>query len=85
MSPPGKTLLRAMAILVLGLLLLPYALTPLYALVRPVSTPMLWRWVRGERVQRKGGVEEPLTRAQVVDKYRSLTAQVMPAAATDRN
>ena len=52
MSPPGKTLLRAMAILVLGLLLLPYALTPLYALVRPVSTPMLWRWVRGERVQR---------------------------------
>lgn len=39
--------------------------------------------LRGERVQRKGGVEEPLTRDQVVDKYRSLTAQVMPAAAAE--
>jgi monofunctional biosynthetic peptidoglycan transglycosylase len=52
MGLSGKTLLRALAILLLGLFLLPYALTPFYALVRPASTPMLWRWVRGERVER---------------------------------
>jgi monofunctional glycosyltransferase len=49
---PGKTLLRAIAIVLACLLLLPYGLTPLYWIVRPVSTPMLWRWVRGERVER---------------------------------
>jgi monofunctional glycosyltransferase len=47
-----KTLLRALAIILLCLLVLPYALTPLYLVVRPVSTPMLWRWARGERVER---------------------------------
>jgi monofunctional glycosyltransferase len=47
-----RTLLRALAILVVGLLLLPYGLTPLYFIGHPVSTPMLWRWARGERVER---------------------------------
>jgi monofunctional glycosyltransferase len=47
-----RTLLRALAILVVCLLLLPYGLTPLYLIGRPVSTPMLWRWARGERVER---------------------------------
>src|SRR5262249_27167920 len=46
------TMLRALVILLVCLLLVPYALTPLYLLVRPVSTPMLWRWARGERVER---------------------------------
>ena len=46
------TLLRALVLILVCLLLLPYALTPLYLLVRPVSTPMLWRWARGERVER---------------------------------
>ena len=45
-------MLRALVILLVCLLLVPYALTPLYLLVRPVSTPMLWRWARGERVER---------------------------------
>jgi monofunctional biosynthetic peptidoglycan transglycosylase len=37
----------------LGVLLgLPYLLTPLYALVDPVSTVMLWRYVTGQRVER---------------------------------
>src|ERR1700694_4449541 len=49
---PAKTLLRALAILLACLLLLPYGLTPLYWIVRPISTPMLWRWARGERVER---------------------------------
>ena len=49
---PGKTLLRALAILLACLLLLPYGLTALYLVGHPVSTPMLWRWARGERVER---------------------------------
>jgi monofunctional biosynthetic peptidoglycan transglycosylase len=36
----------------LFLLLVPLLLVPLYAVVPPVSTPMLWRWATGERVVR---------------------------------
>ena len=43
---------RCILILLLVLLLLPYLLTPLYLLVRPVSTLMLWRWMTGARVER---------------------------------
>jgi len=49
---PAKTLLRAVAVVLACLLLLPYGLTPLYFIGHPVSTPMLWRWARGERVER---------------------------------
>jgi monofunctional biosynthetic peptidoglycan transglycosylase len=35
-----------------ALLLLPYLIVPLYLFVRPVSTPMLWRWLTGARVER---------------------------------
>ncbi len=49
---PGKTLLRALALVLACLLLLPYGLTPLYLVGHPISTPMLWRWARGERVER---------------------------------
>jgi len=49
---PGKTLLRALALVLACLLLLPYGLTPLYLTGHPVATPMLWRWVKGERVER---------------------------------
>ena len=34
------------------LLILPYALTPLYRVVDPVSTLMLWRWAKRARVER---------------------------------
>ncbi len=37
---------------VLILLLLPYLLVPLYRVLDPVSTLMLWRWTTGARVQR---------------------------------
>ena len=40
------------------LILLPYVVAPLYILVRPVSTLMLWRWMTGARVER---VWVPLT------------------------
>jgi monofunctional glycosyltransferase len=44
---------RAVGFAVLGLLLLPYLITPFYAVGEPVSTVMLWRRVTGERVQRQ--------------------------------
>jgi monofunctional biosynthetic peptidoglycan transglycosylase len=45
----------AIRVLVVGvalLLLLPYVLTPLYRVVDPVSTLMLWRWAKRARVER---------------------------------
>jgi monofunctional biosynthetic peptidoglycan transglycosylase len=44
--------LKALAFVLLGLLLLPYLLTPLYLFGRPVSTLMLARWAVGARVER---------------------------------
>jgi monofunctional biosynthetic peptidoglycan transglycosylase len=43
---------RALILVVLALLLLPYLLTPLYRVFNPVSTPMLARWATGQRVER---------------------------------
>src|SRR5215467_1029020 len=44
--------LRYVAIAVLIVFLLPYLITPLYAVLNPVSTVMLWRYVTGQRVER---------------------------------
>ena len=44
--------LWAMAIIVVVVLVLPYLLVPLYRIVNPVSTLMLWRWASGARVER---------------------------------
>jgi monofunctional glycosyltransferase len=44
--------LLALAAFVLLLLALPYLIAPLYRFVQPVSTPMLWRWATGKRVDR---------------------------------
>jgi len=41
----------AVVIATLVVLLLPYLLVPLYRVVNPVSTPMLWRWATGARVE----------------------------------
>src|ERR1043166_326926 len=43
---------RGLAVVLLLLLLLPYAIAPLYRLVDPVSTLMLWRRATGQRVER---------------------------------
>jgi monofunctional biosynthetic peptidoglycan transglycosylase len=48
-----RHLFRLALYVVLTLLLLPYLLTPLYAVVNPVSTVMLWRAVTGQRVDRR--------------------------------
>jgi monofunctional biosynthetic peptidoglycan transglycosylase len=45
--------LRVVIFAVLVLLALPYVLTPLYAVVNPTSTVMLWRSMSGSRVERQ--------------------------------
>lgn len=47
--PPA---LHTLVWLAVGLFLLPYALTPLYAFMRPVSTLMIWRGITGGPVHR---------------------------------
>jgi monofunctional biosynthetic peptidoglycan transglycosylase len=47
-----RRLARTLIVFVVALLLLPYAVAPLYRFITPVSTPMLWRWATGKRVQR---------------------------------
>jgi monofunctional biosynthetic peptidoglycan transglycosylase len=42
---------RGVLLFLLALILLPYLLTPLYRVVPPVSTLMLWRWTTGKRVE----------------------------------
>ena len=44
--------LRVIVIAVLAILFLPYLLTPIYAVIDPVSTGMLWRRLSGARVER---------------------------------
>ena len=44
---------RVALYVVLVVLVLPYLLTPLYAVVNPVSTVMLWRTLTGQRVERQ--------------------------------
>src|ERR1700678_3944286 len=54
-TSPRRWLPRVIRVLVLAvvfLLLLPYALAPLYRVVDPVSTLMLWRWAKRARVER---------------------------------
>jgi monofunctional biosynthetic peptidoglycan transglycosylase len=41
-----------LAVALVVVLLLPYLLVPLYRVVDPVSTLMLWRWMTGQRVAR---------------------------------
>jgi monofunctional biosynthetic peptidoglycan transglycosylase len=48
----GLRLVQLALMLLLVALLLPYLLVPLYRVVNPVSTLMLWRWATGARVER---------------------------------
>jgi monofunctional biosynthetic peptidoglycan transglycosylase len=45
-------LVRWAVLIIVVVLLLPYLLTVLYRYVNPISTPMLGRWLTGERVMR---------------------------------
>lgn len=48
-----RRLIRAVVLVALGLVLLPYVLTPLYSSGHPVSTLMIGRYLTGETVTRK--------------------------------
>ncbi len=48
-----RRLIRAVVLVVLGLVLLPYVLTPLYSIGHPVSTLRIGRYLTGETVTRK--------------------------------
>jgi monofunctional biosynthetic peptidoglycan transglycosylase len=50
---PLRAMLRWAAIVLAFVILLPYAVAPLYRFINPVSTLMLWRWMTGERVERQ--------------------------------
>lgn len=45
-------MVRRIALVLLAIACVPLVLSLLYSVVNPVSTLMLWRWVRGERVER---------------------------------
>ena len=45
-------MLRVGVLVLLMILVLPYLIAPLYRVVDPVSTLMLWRWATGARVER---------------------------------
>ena len=47
-----RRLVRTLLIFALAVLLIPYVIAPLYRFVDPVSTPMMWRWATGKRVER---------------------------------
>jgi monofunctional glycosyltransferase len=47
-----RRIVGLVAITVIAVLLVPYLLTPLYLIVRPVSTPMLWRYATFQPVKR---------------------------------
>ena len=40
------------AIVAVVLVLIPYAIAPFYRFIDPVSTPIIWRWATGARVER---------------------------------
>jgi monofunctional biosynthetic peptidoglycan transglycosylase len=51
--PVARRLLRLAGLAVLALVLLPYALMPLYAVATPPTTLMLWRWATLQPVERQ--------------------------------
>ncbi len=50
--PNSWPLARLVGLILVVLIALPYLVAPLYRLVDPVSTLMLWRWLTGRRVER---------------------------------
>jgi monofunctional biosynthetic peptidoglycan transglycosylase len=59
MSPRVRRIVRICVLAVAIVIALPYLIAPLYRVVDPVSTLMLWRWATGARVAR---VWTPLSR-----------------------
>jgi monofunctional biosynthetic peptidoglycan transglycosylase len=49
---PLRRLAIICAVVIFAIVLAPYIIAPFYRVIVPVSTPMLWRWITGARVQR---------------------------------
>jgi monofunctional glycosyltransferase len=47
-----RRLVGTCAAILFAFLLAPYVIAPFYRYIDPVSTPMLWRWATGQRVER---------------------------------
>jgi monofunctional biosynthetic peptidoglycan transglycosylase len=67
-----RALLRVLAIAVLALVVLPYAIVPFYSYGEPVSTVMLWRRLTGARVER---IYTPLARIAPVAALTVIIAE----------
>jgi monofunctional glycosyltransferase len=67
-----RRLVRGLVILAVAVLLIPYAIAPLYRFIDPVSTPMLWRWATGKRVQH---IVVPLNRIAPVLRLAAIVAE----------
>jgi monofunctional glycosyltransferase len=52
MAHDWRRLLLLFAIVVAVLVIAPYVIAPFYRFINPISTPMLWRWATGSRVER---------------------------------
>jgi monofunctional glycosyltransferase len=56
MRPRTRSRLRRLIVVLVAIVLvpivLPYLIAPLYRFGEPISTPMLWRWLSGGRVER---------------------------------
>ena len=81
----------AVSLLLLAVLLLPYVLTPLYAVVEPVSTLMLWRRLTGAagRAHLRAAVAGCRRRLHAGRAHRrgwpllrAITASILPRSAT---
>jgi monofunctional biosynthetic peptidoglycan transglycosylase len=68
--------LRRLAAILIGaaavLVLAPYAITPLYRFIDPISTPMLWRYATGARVER---IAVPLDRIAPALQLAAIVAE----------
>ncbi len=58
-NSPSRRLAVLVLVIAAVLVLLPYAIAPFYRFIDPISTPMLWRWATGSRVER---INLPLNR-----------------------
>ena len=67
-----RVAIRALGLIILAVLLLPYLLTPLYRVGHPASTLMAWRWLTGAPVSRPwidfGAIAPSLPRSVVASE-----------------
>ena len=52
MAPRWRRVAVSCVVVIALLIIAPYAIAPFYRFIDPVSTPMLWRWATGARVER---------------------------------